>query len=90
MAVDHVMTEQLERDDLIVVGGPTHMRGMSRPWSRERLHAQEPGTGGEVAAGVRESLKGPTPEPDGRGGAQSGRWSHDVTGQGRAQWSGRA
>ncbi len=57
VAVDHATREQVDGADLLVVGGPTHMRGMSRPWSRERLHAQELGSGGEIAAGVREWLK---------------------------------
>lgn len=56
VAVDHVTREQVASADLLVVGGPTHVRGMSRPWSRERLHAQELGTHGEIAAGVREWL----------------------------------
>ncbi|WP_152189970.1 flavodoxin domain-containing protein [Georgenia satyanarayanai] len=58
VAVDHATREQVDGADLLVVGGPTHVRGMSRPWSRERLHAQELGTHGEIAAGVREWLAG--------------------------------
>ena len=56
VAVDSATREQVDGVDLLVVGGPTHVRGMSRPWSRERLHAQELGTHGEIAEGVREWL----------------------------------
>src|SRR5690606_5384457 len=57
VAVDHITPDKVGGADLLVVGGPTHVRGMSRPWSRERLHAQQLGTHGDIAAGVREWLK---------------------------------
>lgn len=66
VAVDHVTREQVAGADLLVVGGPTHVRGMSRPWSRERLHAQEIGTHGEIADGVREWLVGLSVESAGK------------------------
>ncbi|MET3976010.1 flavodoxin domain-containing protein [Cellulosimicrobium sp. 4261] len=53
------------RAGLLVVGAPTHVRGMSRPWTRGRAHAQEVGTQGEIPEGVREWLA-TLPEVDGR------------------------
>ena len=44
------------RAGLLVVGAPTHVRGMSRPWTRGRAHAQEVGTQGAIPDGVREWL----------------------------------
>src|SRR5690606_40878723 len=34
VAVDHITRDKVDGADLLVVGGPTHVRGMSRPWSR--------------------------------------------------------
>ncbi|KLN32932.1 hypothetical protein FB00_20340 [Cellulosimicrobium funkei] len=53
------------RAKLRVVGAPTHVRGMSRPWTRGRAHAQEVGTQGEIPDGVREWL---ATLPEGKGG----------------------
>ena len=44
--------------DLLVVGGPTHALGMSRPSTR--TGARDKGATGDVARGVREWLRGVT------------------------------
>lgn len=48
------------RSDLLVVGGPTHMRGMSNPWSRgkaEGISGAHLDEDASVSEGVREWLK---------------------------------
>ncbi len=59
--VSQVRPEQLAGIDLLVVGGPTHVRGMSRPKTREGAvdQAARPGSGiavepGAAALGLRE------------------------------------
>jgi menaquinone-dependent protoporphyrinogen IX oxidase len=56
-----VSRAELERVDLIVAGGPTHVRGLSRPSTREGAHKQSevPGSGlrlesGATGPGLRE------------------------------------
>jgi hypothetical protein len=56
VGVEEATAPQVDGADLLVVGAPTHMLGMSRPWSRGKAHPQEIGTGGEIADGVREWL----------------------------------
>ncbi|PFG39358.1 flavodoxin-like protein [Georgenia soli] len=58
VGVEEATAQQVDGADLLVVGAPTHMLGMSRPWSRGRAHPQEVGTGGEIDDGVREWLVG--------------------------------
>ncbi|WP_043505181.1 flavodoxin family protein [Georgenia sp. SUBG003] len=58
VGVEEATAQQVDGADLLVVGGPTHMLGMSRPWSRGKAHPQEIGTGGEIDDGVREWLVG--------------------------------
>lgn len=58
VGVEEATAPQVDGADLLVVGGPTHMLGMSRPWSRGKAHPQEVGTGGEIDDGVREWLVG--------------------------------
>jgi hypothetical protein len=59
--VNQVATDRLRGFDLFVVGGPTHVRGMSRPKTRDdaALQAARPGSGislepGAVGPGLRE------------------------------------
>ncbi|MCW2540037.1 MAG: flavodoxin [Frankiales bacterium] len=59
--VDRVATDQLRGIDLLVVGGPTHVRGMSRPKTREGAvdQAAQPYSGislepGAAGPGLRE------------------------------------
>lgn len=59
--VNRVATDLLTGVDLLVVGGPTHVRGMSRPKTREGAldQAARPGSGitlepGAVGPGLRE------------------------------------
>jgi flavodoxin len=56
MPVDHVGTEDVEGIDLLVVGGPTHMHGLSRPSTRKAGAKDEKNTYGEptIAPGLRE------------------------------------
>ncbi|TRW44091.1 flavodoxin family protein [Georgenia yuyongxinii] len=56
LALTEVTPELAERAGLLVVGAPTHVLGMSRPWTRGKAHPQEVGTQGEVPDGVREWL----------------------------------
>jgi Flavodoxin domain len=56
VGVEEATARQVDGADLLVVGGPTHVLGMSRPWSRGKAHPQEIGTGGEIDDGVREWL----------------------------------
>lgn len=58
VAVNDATPEQVEGADLLIAGAPTHVLGMSRPWSRARAHPQVVGTHGEIADGVREWLEG--------------------------------
>jgi len=63
--------EVLEGADLLVVGGPTHFHGMSRPASRKRApgYAAKPESGlalepgADTGPGVREWMAGLTPRP---------------------------
>lgn len=59
--VSRVATDQLDGIDLLVVGGPTHVRGMSRPKTREGAldQAAQPESGiamepGAAGPGLRE------------------------------------
>jgi hypothetical protein len=61
--VNRVVTDQLGGIDLLVVGGPTHVRGMSRPKTREGAadQAVQPDSGitlepGATGPGLREWL----------------------------------
>lgn len=64
--VEIAATDELSRDavadvDLLVVGGPTHVHGMSQPVSRQggAADARKKGLpGAEVALGVREVIAG--------------------------------
>jgi hypothetical protein len=68
--VDRVATDQLRGVDLLVVGGPTHVRGMSRPKTREGAaqQAAQPESGismepGATGPGLREWLSTLTDAP---------------------------
>jgi hypothetical protein len=52
--VNRVATDQLGGIDLLVVGGPTHVRGMSRPKTRESAvdQASQPASGMTLEPGV--------------------------------------
>jgi hypothetical protein len=61
VAVDRLTTDQLRGIDLLVVGGPTHVRGLSRPKTREGAvsQASKPESGidlepGAAGPGLRE------------------------------------
>jgi hypothetical protein len=68
--VDRVAADQLRGVDLLVAGGPTHVRGMSRPQTREGAvdQAAQPGSGitvepGAAGPGLREWLTTLTDAP---------------------------
>lgn len=52
-SIEFLTEDALEDVDLLVVGGPTHAHGMSRPQTREGAHEQG---APEVETGVRERL----------------------------------
>ena len=63
VAVSQVAIDQLDGVDLLVVGGPTHVRGLSRPKTREGAldQASQPNSGiamepGAAGPGLREWL----------------------------------
>jgi hypothetical protein len=57
-SVDELRPEDAADADLIVVGGPTHNRGLAKPDARAALSRRKPAAkGGTVLAG-RESLRG--------------------------------
>lgn len=56
MALAEVTPDVVRSAGLLVVGAPTHVLGMSRPWTRGRAHPQEVGSQGEIPDGVREWL----------------------------------
>ncbi|WP_156252443.1 flavodoxin domain-containing protein [Pseudactinotalea terrae] len=58
VSVDEATAEVVNAADLLIVGAPTQVLGMSRPWSRGLAHPQEVGTHGDIADGVREWLVG--------------------------------
>jgi hypothetical protein len=53
VAVNEVLAEQVAGADLLVIGGPTHVRGMSRPSTRKGAveAAHKPGSGVELEPG---------------------------------------